>query len=128
MPKPIQLLRSYAQSASLFVQTEFIQFHRWQDAPVEVSYLADLHRHVFKVRLEIEVLDQDRELEYHTVLKQLGWMISEDLLRNWQIGWSCEHIADKILTWAIDEWPDRMLYRVTVSEDGENGSTLEARG
>lgn len=118
----------YMNTTTIFVTTEFVQLHKWAEAPLEVGYLADLHRHLFKVQLEIEVLHNDRELEYHTILRELGWMISEELLRAWNIGWSCEDVAQRILTWAKHKYPERTLYRVTVSEDGENGSIMEAKG
>lgn len=118
----------YMNTTTIFVTTQFVEKHQWSEAPTEVGYLAYPHRHLFMVRLEIEVLHNDRELEYHTVLKDLGWMISDELLRAWNLYWSCEDIAQRILTWAKRKWPERLLYRVTVSEDGENGSVMEARG
>lgn len=115
----------YLHKSSIFVTTDFVGYHMWEDAPAEVAYLASLHRHKFHVRLEVQVRHNDRELEYHTVLKGLAQFIIE-LLDSWKWGWSCEDIAQRILSWVMKDYPDRDLYRVTVAEDGENGSTLEA--
>lgn len=115
-------------SMSIFVTTEFIQFHRWTDAPPTRFYLSSLHRHLFQVRLEISVVHDDRELEYHTVLDQLNAFIHDELIVNWNVNWSCEAIATRVVYWISELYPDRSLYACTVSEDGENGSTVELRG
>jgi hypothetical protein len=31
------------------VRTSFVGVHQWKDAPDEVAFLRNLHRHVFKV-------------------------------------------------------------------------------
>lgn len=119
---------SYLHKTSIFVQTSFVGLHQWAEAPLSVGYLADLHRHVFGVQLEVQVRHNDRELEYHTVLRALADFISSGLLgEHWRTFWSCEDIAQRILGWTMKAYPDRDMYKVTVDEDGENGSTIEAR-
>lgn len=118
---------SYLHKSTIFVSTQFVGFHQWAEAPDEVGYLRDLHRHVFHVKVDVQVRHNDRELEYHMVLKGLGFFIVE-LMDRWKSGWSCEDIAQKIMGWVMGTYPDRDHYRVTVAEDGENGSTLEAWG
>jgi hypothetical protein len=117
----------FDSATSIFVTTEFIQFHRWAGAPPTRNYLSSLHRHLFGVRLEVSVAHNDREMEYHTVLEQLNAYIRQDLMRNWHVGWSCEDIASKIAHWLLELYPDRLFYACTVSEDNENGSTVELR-
>ena len=37
------------------VKTEFEGFHSWEDAPDEVSFLRNLHRHIFHVTAKWKV-------------------------------------------------------------------------
>lgn len=117
----------YRTSASVFVTTQFTNFHRWKDAPPTQHYLSNLHRHLFMVRFEISVGGLDREVEYHRLLAELDEYIKEGLMTNWDTGWSCEQMARMIADWMSALHPDRHLYACTVSEDGENGSTVELR-
>lgn len=118
----------YIHRTTIFVTTRFTGLHQWDQAPESVGYLRDLHRHLFGVRVEIEVLHNDRELEYHTVQKALAQFIVYELSGDeWRTFWSCEDIAGRILVWAQQTYRDRGYYKVTVDEDGENGSTMEAR-
>jgi hypothetical protein len=72
-------------------------------------------------------MHDEREIEYHTLLDQLNRFVAEDLVRAWNTNWSCEVIALRIVSWLADRYPDRALYSCTISEDGENGSTVELR-
>lgn len=114
-------------ATTVFVTTQLVGFHRWPDAPSSVSYLSNLHRHLFKVRLEVSVEHEDREIEYHTILTQLDDFVHTYLANHWDVSWSCEAIASIMISWVADLYPGRDLYRCTVSEDGENGSTVERR-
>lgn len=114
----------YNAHTSVFVTTDFVNFHRWPDAPASRHYLAGLHRHKFKVDLELSVVHNDREVEYHTLLDQLGVFI-EHLKLNWDMSWSCEALAGQIVHWCREAYPDRDYYRASVSEDDENGSTVD---
>ena len=40
-------------------------FHRWPEAPAHRAYLAARHRHLFHVRVEVEAVHSDREIECH---------------------------------------------------------------
>jgi 6-pyruvoyl-tetrahydropterin synthase len=120
---------TYVTSTDIFVTTEFIAFHRWPKASEYFPkrfYLEDLHRHKFFVRLEIEVAHDDRELEYHEVKESLDAMIRQWTDYDWNETDSCEMMAKWILQWAMDHWPDRHRYMVSVAEDNENGSIVEA--
>src|ERR1035437_2990931 len=39
-------------------------FHCWDNAPVSYVYLAELHRHVFHVRVSVIIEDSNREVEF----------------------------------------------------------------
>lgn len=122
----------YTVTTSVFVTLEVIGFHRWDDAPHDVKYLSVMHRHKFGIRVEISTHTNDREIEYHTLKRQLGVMLKDDprydtFLEEMNFGSeSCEMIATKILDQLRAQYSGRDLYRVTVDEDGENGSTVEA--
>lgn len=126
----------YIPATSVFVTFDFVGFHRWPDAPLEVEYLRDRHRHLFKCRVDIAVESQDRQIEYHMLKRAIldemavhngtgvlsGFGYEFELLSN-----SCEAIAGWLLELVRLVQPDRPYYRVEVSEDGENGSIVEER-
>lgn len=102
----------------IFVTTEFEGFHRYQDAPEEVSFLRELHRHIFKVRVDIQVHHDDRELEFIIFKRYLNSILSDNNMLNHK---SCEMICDDIHEIISDRYPNRSMI-IEVSEDGENGS------
>ena len=103
---------------SVFCSLQFVAFHNWPNAPENVDYLRNTHRHLFKVAINAEVQHNDRDIEFIT-LKEL---VQEHVDRQYagrDLGkMSCEDIAQDIL----DSFS--MLDKVSVSEDGENGATL----
>lgn len=100
----------------IFITTEFEAFHCWADAPVEVDYLRDIHRHMFKVKLWLKVNHNDRDIEFFMAKKQL----IDTIRKNYEgkIVGSCEMICQNLS--AIFE----QTTKVEVSEDGENGALL----
>lgn len=120
----------YTLSGSVFITFDFVGFHRWLEAPDEVDYLRARHRHLFKVRIDVSVEHADRAIEYHMlkrdVIKRMFPMTSSN--GEYEFGaLSCETIAGILLQNLQTYYPDRPYYRVEVSEDGENGSVVEAR-
>lgn len=105
----------------IFVTENFEALHRWKDAPEETSFLRRLHRHLFKVRLEIEVFTNDRELEFFAVKKQLKRAIKVSI--NLKDAGSCEQIAIKLLNYLHPFYKGRKM-ACEVSEDGENGAVV----
>lgn len=109
----------------IFITTQFADLHRWKDAPEEVEFLRFPHRHMFKVRLEIEVVEQDREIEFLTAKRMLDAAVrtrSEDELLH-SLEWSCETIAVNILNRMHQAYSGRFM-TCEVSEDGENGAVV----
>jgi len=104
----------------VWVTASFEALHRWPDAPIEVDFLQNLHRHIFHVRLEV-LTQSDRQVEF----MMLKWELQDFLsgIRQNQGPTSCESFCTTIL----DEFNDKgyIVSKVTVSEDGENGCTLE---
>lgn len=97
--------------------TSFIGFHKWPNAPNHVDYLRNLHRHVFHVKVMVNVGHADRDIEFIT-LKQAVDSAIEDLLMCWDNTQSCEQIADNIYS----RLNDVSVYSIYVSEDNENGA------
>lgn len=105
----------------IFVTTQFEGFHRYPNAPEEVAYLRELHRHTFHVRATIEVYHDDRELEFIIVKHRLNKQISA-LQEVMKAETSCEFMADYLYNWIKDTYGKERSVVVEVNEDNENGS------
>lgn len=82
----------------VITRNEISGTHYWKDAPAEVSYLKNLHRHNFIIVCEFAVQDSDREIEI--ILKQddIESYISKKYGKPADFnGMSCEMIAEDIL-------------------------------
>ena len=96
-------------------------FHRWPDATDARSYLADRHRHLFRITAHVAVAHDDRDVEFHDL---------QDLIRAW---WgpvtrecgasSCEDLARQVRN-HLKEDHRLDVVSVEVSEDGESGATV----
>lgn len=94
----------------------------WDD----VSFLGVPHRHMFHVRVEIEVFHNERDIEFIQFkrwLERLYTPTTGTLNFNNQ---SCETIAEVMGQHIMEQYPNRDL-SITIAEDGENGSTLTWR-
>jgi len=94
------------------VRSQFVGWHKWTDAPDNVAFLRDFHRHVFKVELVVPVRHGDREVEFFTLQKQLDGFLARNYAGRRFLE-SCEQIAENIGV-------NFQAHEVTVSEDGEN--------
>ena len=109
-------------NTSIIVTTQFVAIHRWKEAPEEVSYLRNPHRHIFHVEVELPVGHDDRELEYFMVIEVLNNMIN-NLTTLWISTKSCEHIAKKLCGLMTVHYKRNCI--IKVMEDNENGSRVE---
>lgn len=98
----------------------FQGMHAWTDAPPHRRYLADPHRHLFHVRVEVSVVHDSREIEFHDLLDLVASIC--DAMPHDALG-SCEDIAHDIADEVQVRWPKRRV-SADVSEDGENGATI----
>lgn len=107
----------------IFVTTKIEGLHRYPDAPDEVSYLRNLHRHLFGVKVKIEVFHNDRDLEFimvkHVVENYLNAIFS---IKVESI--SCEMIANDLYEVLKGRYGKVRLIQIEVDEDGENGVIL----
>lgn len=100
------------------MRLEFEGFHRWPQAPSDVAYLRDRHRHVFHIEARFAVDHDNRAVEF---IQFKGEML--EWLRNRfpgnELGTkSCEQIAGLLLEAFA-------LQSCAVFEDGENGAIVE---
>lgn len=97
-------------------------FHAYPNAPEVVSYLRARHRHMFKIKIKLEVFQNDREVEFHMFLnwiKSLYAAQAIDLNNK-----SCETHAEELIEKISTTYPGRYI-TVTVSEDGECDGVVE---
>jgi len=102
---------------SIWIRFQFEAFHRWKDAPDEVAFLRDRHRHLFHVRVEWEVTHAEREREFFIEQRAAQQAAARLQGEPDSVEWSCE-------TWASRIMDATGATRVEVSEDGENGATV----
>ncbi|QRE00068.1 hypothetical protein [Burkholderia phage BCSR5] len=98
-------------------------YHFYPNAPEDVAYLRDRHRHLFKFRIQIEVHHDNREIEFHQFLNMVeGWYEDGTLELNHK---SCEMIADDLAKRLDQHYQGDRVKRdliIEVSEDGECGA------
>lgn len=111
----------------IWITAERPGFHFWKDAPDKVSFLRNPHRHIFKFKVFIEILEHnDREIEFFMFKEDVEKMIKRiwimhGLENTTGCGMSCEMISDELFNYINELYPNRDI-AITVSEDGENGS------
>lgn len=87
----------------------------------DVSFLGVPHRHIFHFKVAIEVFHDDRDIEFIQFKRWLEKMYAEGTLAlDYK---SCEMIASELAETIHSRYPGRAM-EITVSEDGENGATL----
>lgn len=106
----------------ILVKNQFIDFHRWESAPEEVDFLRNLHRHVFKVETTIEVRQNDRDIEFFILQKQIDNLIKTFVIPMPETK-SCEMMAEVIVRQLAAVYPKRLI-QALVSEDGENAAIV----
>jgi hypothetical protein len=105
------------------VKYEIEGIHRWKDCPFEdVSYLRDYHRHVFCFDVKMEVFQEDRDIEFIRLKKDLETYTKE--LLDKPVDLSCEAMARLVLEYCQETYGNRH-YDIYVSEDNENGGGIE---
>ena len=92
----------------------------------DVSFLGYPHRHIFHFRVCIEVFHDDRDIEFIQFKRWLERLYSNDktggvLVLDYK---SCEMICDELAEKINEKYPKRRM-EITVSEDGENGATIQ---
>jgi hypothetical protein len=88
----------------------------------DVSFLGTPHRHIFHFRVWIDVLHNDRDIEFIQFKRWLENLYKDGIL---QLDYkSCEMMADDLYAEIADRYPDRAVW-IEVAEDGENGALIK---
>ena len=88
----------------------------------DVSFLANPHRHIFHFRVWIDVVHNDRDIEFIQFKRWLENLYRDDTL---QLDYkSCEMMADDLYIQIASRYPSRAVW-IEVSEDGENGALIK---
>lgn len=96
--------------------------HRYPDAPEEVAYLRELHRHMFHFKVGMTVAHSNREVEFH-MLKNWCLSLYKDAVLQLDYK-SCEMMAEDLLGKLAKEYGDNRTITVEVSEDQECGAIV----
>lgn len=88
----------------------------------DVSFLATPHRHIFHFRVWIDVIHNDRDIEFIQFKRWLENLYKDNIL---QLDYkSCEMMADDLYLQIANKYPNRAVW-IEVSEDGENGALIK---
>ena len=88
----------------------------------DVSFLATPHRHIFHFQVWIDVVHNDRDIEFIQFKRWLENLYRDDTLQLDHK--SCEMISDDLYLQIAQKYPDRSVW-IEVSEDGENGALVK---
>lgn len=118
---------------SIVVRHRVAGFHRWPQASGKREYLAERHRHLFHVEVEVEVGHDNREVEFHDLLDHVHQFFIDNG-PEWGIA-SCETIAFQLASriranismrpeGMVDALPWNRTMTVSIFEDGECGARV----
>lgn len=110
------------KQTSILIKTSFEGFHKYENAPEEVSFLRVLHRHTFNVEVEMETFHNDREIEFIMVQHELkNFFQNKYEMKN---TYSCEQIAEDVCKFLLDKYGTNRKIKCLVLEDNENGGSV----
>lgn len=88
----------------------------------DVSFLGHPHRHIFHFRVWINVVHNDRDIEFIQFKRWLENLYASGTI---QLDYkSCEMMSDELHAHIVQKYPDREVW-IEISEDGENGSFIK---
>ena len=108
----------------IFITTSFEATHQWTGCPHDdVGFLRFPHRHIFHVKVSIDVNHSDRDIEFIRFKREVErWTESQYSGKHLEDA-SCEMLAEGIHRHLLlGGYEDPMT--IEVSEDGENGAIL----
>jgi len=115
------------KNRTIFVTFQKEGIHKYPAAATDpklesVSFLGSPHRHIFHFRVTLDVFHNDRDVEFIMFKRELEALYGNGTLQmDFQ---SCEMLAESLIEYISTQYPGRNI-SVEVSEDGENGATLE---
>jgi len=105
----------------IWVTLEEAGFHSYETAPGEVDFLRNRHRHLFKIKVWLEVFNMERDIEFIIFKNFLDIFKIEVFLK---YDGSCEEYCDIFYKEINKKYPNRDV-KISISEDGENGAEVE---
>ena len=105
---------------SIWVKFEVIGFHCYPDAPEQVAYLRDRHRHKFGFTVSMPVTHNEREVEFHMLQSECRALHASGQLE--ADGKSCETLASELAELLSRKY--KRAITVEVNEDGECGAVV----
>lgn len=131
------MANKYKQNTFIEVRTQFEGIHCWDNCPFEeVKFLRNPHRHIFHVRVRIEVFHNDRDLEFIMVKRGVENYLTTkyyekvDPFDAPNLGrTSCEMIAEELHaylnnSYKFEEGTQPRKVEIEVNEDNENGAIV----
>ena len=92
------------------------------DDEYDVSFLGTPHRHIFHFRVWIDVVHNDRDIEFIQFKRWLQKLYESGTV---QLDYkSCEMMSDDLYLQIAARYPGRSVW-IEVSEDGENGALIK---
>lgn len=124
------MTKKETRQAEVYVKFQLEGFHCWPEAAEvfpEVRFLSSRHRHLFHFKCYAKVTHSDRDIEFILLKRHLEKQLRHKFSLIDETGvpglefdrMSCEDIAN----WILDN--NESVYKVDVSEDGENGAIVE---
>ena len=85
----------------------------------DVSFLGYAHRHIFHFKVWIDVMHENRDIEFIQFKRWLENLYAQSIL---ELDYkSCEMMSNDLYETISEKYPNREVW-IEVSEDGENGS------
>ena len=118
-----------------FIKVSFQKegIHKWPDAKdiKGVEFLQYPHRHIFHFYVTLEVLHDNREVEFILFKRELEGLYTDrmatkvDAEGTLQLDYqSCEMMAESLINYIEEYYPGRAT-QVEVYEDNENGAIVQ---
>lgn len=113
----------------VIVTNNFKGYHKYSNAPDDVAFLRNVHRHVFNVKTTIDVSHNERDIEFFQLQNSIEHFVQDTFAYSSQYIagiyiLSCESLAEAIVNHLRKIYPERHV-RVEVWEDNENGAIVE---
>ena len=118
-----------------FIKVSFQKegIHKWPDAKdiKGVEFLQYPHRHIFHFYVTLEVMHDNREVEFILFKRELEGLYTDSMATKvdaegtLQLEYqSCEMMAESLINYIEEYYPDRAA-QVEVYEDNENGAIVQ---
>ena len=114
----------------IIIKLDLEALHKWNDAYEEISFLANLHRHIFNIKVYVQVNHDDRDIEFidlkHKLLAYLDSVLEKKILGThvYNLVGSCEMLGEQVQNFIHQNFKGRAC-KVEVYEDNENGALIE---